>query len=357
MKPKSLVIIISIILALVLIKIFFLKDENAVDGKKGGMQKGQPINVSAYVVGSQLLENKIFSSGSVMANEEVELRPEVSGKLIAVYFKEGSAVRNGALLAKINDADLQAQLRKLQLQLKLSKERENRMKGLLDINGVSQEEYDAIVNQSQTINADIDFTRAQIAKTEIRAPFDGKIGLKQKSEGSYVSGLDVIAKIQQINLLKIDFTVPERYAAVVSVGDVIRFSVDNKKESYEAKVFAIEPRIDQQTRNINIRAVFDNTSSSVFPGAFAKIELVASKKDSSIMIPTEAVIPELKGKKVFVSKGGKAMPVKVETGTRNDAKIQILSGLNVGDTVITTGIMSLKPESAVKIIELKKIDL
>lgn len=353
MKPKSIVIIISIIVALVLIKIFFFKEENH-DAQKGAMQKGQPIKVSGYVVDVQLLENKIFSSGSVMANEEVELRPEVSGKLSGVYFKEGSTVSKGALLAKINDADLQAQLRKLQLQLKLAKERENRMKGLLDINGVSQEEYDAIVNQSQTINADMDFTRAQIAKTEIRAPFDGKIGLKQKSQGSYVSGLDIIANIQQTNVLKIDFTVPERYASLVGVGDIIRFSVDNKKESFDAKVFAIEPKIDQQTRNVNIRAVFENTHSSIFPGAFAKIELLASKKDSSIMIPTEAVIPELKGKKVFVSKGGKAIPVKVETGTRNDAKIEILSGLNVGDTVITTGIMSLKPEAAVKIIELKK---
>ena len=157
----------------------------------------------------------MFSSGTITANEEVELRPEVSGKLIAIYFKEGSTVRQAALLAKINDADLQAQLRKLQLQYKLAKEREARLKGLLDINGVSQEEYDAIVNQSQTINADMDFTRAQIAKTEIRAPFDGKIGLKQKSVGSYVSGLDVIAKIQQVNLLKVDFTVPERYSSVV----------------------------------------------------------------------------------------------------------------------------------------------
>lgn len=353
MKPKSIIIIVSVIVALALIKVFFFKGENT-DAPKGGMQKGQLVKVSGYVVGLQLLEQKIFSSGTVTANEEVELRPEVSGKLTGIYFKEGSTVRKGALLAKINDADLQAQLRKLQLQLKLAKERETRMKGLLDINGVSQEEYDAIVNMSQTIYADMDFTKAQIARTEIRAPFDGKIGLKQKSEGSYVSGLDIIAKIQQTNLLKIDFTVPERYSSIISAGDVIRFSVDNKSESFEAKVFAIEPRIDQQTRNINIRAVYDNAKSTIFPGAFAKIELVAAKNDSSIMIPTEAVIPELKGKKVFVSKGGKAMPVKVETGTRNDAKIEILNGLNVGDTVITTGIMSLKPEAAIQIIELKK---
>jgi membrane fusion protein (multidrug efflux system) len=354
MKPKSIIIIVAIILALVLVKIFFFKDDNATDAQKPGMQKPQVTNVSGYVVHLQMLENKIFSSGSVMANEEVELRPEVSGKLTAIYFKEGSTVNKGALLAKINDADLQAQLRKLQLQLKLAKEREIRLKGLLDINGVSQDEYDVMLNQTQTIAADIDFTKAQISKTEIRAPFDGKIGLKQKSEGSFVSGLDIIAKIQQTNLLKIDFTIPERYSNIIAIGDIIRFSVDNKSETYAATVFAIEPKIDQQTRNVGIRAKFNNANSTIFPGAFAKIELLASKNDSSIMIPTEAVIPELKGKKVYISKGGKAIAVNVETGIRNDAKIEILSGLKAGDTVIITGIMSLKPDAAVKIFELKK---
>lgn len=353
MKPKSIVFIAFIILTLILIKIFFLKNENS-DAPKATMKSNQPINVTAYIASSRLLEHKIFSSGSVAANEEVELRPELSGKLIAVYFKEGSTVRKGSLLAKINDADLQAQLRKQQLQYKLAKEREARLKGLLEINGVSQEEYDALVTQSQSINADIDFTRSQIAKTEIRAPFDGKIGLKQKSVGSYLSVSDIIATIQQLDVLKIDFTVPELYASLVSVGDTIHFSVDNKSEMQTAIVFAIEPRIDEQTRNIQIRAMYNNVHSSIFPGAFAKIELIANKKEASILIPTEAVIPELRGKKVYVFKAGKAVSVMVQTGTREDAAIEITEGLNIGDTIITTGIMSLKPNADVAIIGFKK---
>jgi membrane fusion protein, multidrug efflux system len=353
MKSKSLIIIIVIIAVLALIKVFFLKSDTP-SGPKGGMQKGQAIDVSAVIAQPQLLENKIFASGTVMANEEVELRPEVSGKLLAIYFKEGTKVQKGALLAKINDADLQAQLRKLQLQLKLAKEREQRMKGLLSIGGVSQEEYDLVVNQLQTIAADIDFTRAQIAKTEIRSPFTGKIGLKQISQGGYVSSADVIAKVQQLDVLKIDFAIPERYSSVVKVGDMITFSVENKEEIFEAKVFALEPKIDEQTRNMTIRAVYNNAKSSIFPGAFAKIELVSAKNDSSIMIPTEAVIPELKGKKVFLNKGGKAMPIMVQTGTRTDQKIEIVSGLQKGDTVIVSGIMSLKPEAAINIIKVKQ---
>jgi membrane fusion protein (multidrug efflux system) len=349
MKLRSIFIIISIILALILIKIFFLKDTNSTL-PKAGANKAQIVNVTGYVVHPQALDNKITSSGTVMANEEVELRPEVSGKLTHIYFREGMSVQKGTLLAKINDADLQAQLRKLQLQLKLAKEREARLKGLLDIQGVSQEEYDAVVGQSQSITADIDFTKAQIAKTEIRAPYNGKIGLKQISEGSFVSSVNLIAKIQQTDVLKIDFTIPERYTSIVAVGNMIDFTVENQQGHFAAQVFAIEPKIDQQTRNITIRAVYRNAHSTIYPGSFAKIELSANKSESALMIPTEAVIPELKGKKVFVNKSGKAIPIKVQTGIRTDSMVEILTGLNDGDTVITTGIMSLKPEAAIKII-------
>lgn len=353
MKSKSLLIIVGIIAALALIKIFFLKGENS-GAPKGGKKGSEAINVSAVIAQAQKLENILFASGTVMANEEVALRPEVAGKLVAVYFKEGSQVQKGALLAKINDADLQAQLRKLQLQLKLGKEREARMKGLLAISGISQEEYDMVVNQSQTINADIDFTRAQISKTEVRAPFSGKIGLKQISQGGYISTADVIATIQQLDLLKVDFSIPERYASLVKVGDNISFSVENKLEKFEAKVYALEPKIDELTRNITIRAVYSNSKSAIFPGAFAKIELTSTQNDMAIMIPTEAVIPILKGKQVFVSKGGKATPITVETGLRNDANIEIKTGLQVGDTVITSGIMSLKPDATVNVIKINQ---
>ena len=160
--------------------------------------------------------------------------------------------------------------------------------------------------------------------------------------------------MQQTDVLKIDFTIPEKYASIVSIGDSVNFSVEGIKSSFSAIVAAIEPKINVQTRNINIRAIYNNKGTNIFPGAFAKVELRAGKKRSSFMIPTEAVIPELKGKKVFVCKNGKAIPIKVETGIRNDSRIEIVSGLNPGDTVITTGIMSLKPEMSVKIISVKK---
>ncbi|MCW3103472.1 MAG: efflux transporter, family, subunit [Bacteroidetes bacterium] len=354
MKNRTIILIISIVAALALIKIFFLQPEQTgAPQAGGGGQKPQSAIVTGYIAMPMLFENTISSSGTVLAAEEVELRPEISGKLVSILFKEGSNVNKGELLAKINDADLQAQLKKLNLQYKLAKEREGRVKGLLDIKGISQEEYDVAANELQTIEADMDFTRAQISKTEIRAPFSGKIGLKSVSEGSFVNNTNVIASMQQTDILKIDFSVPEKYAALVKVGDTVKFSVEGIGQKMNAKVAAIEPRINAQTRNIMIRAMYTNTGGSVYPGAFAKVELITAKKQS-FMVPTEALIPELKGNKIFVVKNGKAMPLKVETGERNDAKVEILSGLNPGDTVITTGIMSLKPETNVKIIQLKK---
>lgn len=353
MSKRSILLITLLVVALVLIKVLFLKPENneAPKGAAGG--KNMPVNVTGFVVQAQSIQNELFSSGSVIANEEVALRPEVSGKLVSLHFTEGGMVQKGALLAKINDADLQAQLRKLQVQASLYRDREARLKGLLDIRGVSQDEYEAGANQLKTISADIDFTRAQIAKTELRAPFSGRIGLRQISVGNFVSTSDIIATIQKTDELKLDFTVPEKYAGTVNVGDEVHFSVENQDGDFVAKVFAVESSIDRETRNVMVRAVYNNANGHMIPGSFAKVKLVMNNIEGALMVPTEAVIPELKGKKVFVVRSGKAMPVSVVTGLRNDAQIQITEGLKAGDTVITTGIMSLKPEAPVKLVQLK----
>jgi len=353
MKRRTMLFIISLILLLITVKFILLRPEDE-STTKNSIPKNPTVNVTGYVASARMLENKLFSYGTILSNEQVELRPEVSGKLVSIHFQEGSFVKKGTMLAKINDIDLQAQLKKSSLAWKLAKERKDRLKGMLDIQGVSQEEYDAAANQVQTFATDMDYINAQIAKTEIHAPFSGHIGLRQVSEGSFVTSNTVIATIQQTDQLKIDFTVPEKYASLVSKGDFIHFNVGNLQEQFTARVYAIEPNIDQLTRNIAIRALFKNTTSAVFPGSFARIELVANKKEAALMIPTEAVIPDLKGKKVFIAKDGKAHSVKIETGLRNDAQIEIISGLAEGDTVITTGIMTLKPDTKVKFISINK---
>lgn len=355
MRIKNLIVIVLVVGVLLAIKFIFFPSESSEQDTKGGKSGGGgPSNVTAMVLQSEKLSNEVYASGTIMANEEVQLHPELSGKITQLNFQEGSKVSKGQLLVKINDADLQATYKKLQLQNKLAEEKLNRQKQLLAINGISQEEFDILQNQYDVIKSEMDFATAQIAKTEIRAPFDGVVGLKSVSEGAYVSPASIIASIQQINPVKIDFSVSERYSSVVRKGDKVLFTIEGNKEQFTAQVFAFEPKIDMATRTLQVRAICSNAKGDIFPGSFARVQLALSDIDSTLMLPTEAVIPDLKGKKVYRIKDGKAESVKVITGLRTDEKIQITEGLNIGDTIIIRGIMSLRPGSAVKVTEFKK---
>ena len=309
--------------------------------------------VSAIVVSPSTIYDKINSTGTVIANEEVELRNEIPGRVVHIYFKEGTHVNKGELLVKIFDNDLQAQLKKISLQKILAEKNESRQKDLLAIKGISQQDYDEALNALDAVKADIDLVKSQIEKTEILAPFSGFIGLKSVSEGAYLSANTHIASMQEINPVKIDFTVPERYMNKIHNGDEINFSVEGMNETYKGSVYAIEPKVDLSTRSIAVRAICPNYENKIFPGAFARIELSLSEIKDALMIPTQALIPELKGQKVFISKDEKASPVKVQTGLRNDTTIQITQGLQIGDTVIVTGIMQLRPDVPLRITSVK----
>ncbi|HXU25896.1 MAG TPA: efflux RND transporter periplasmic adaptor subunit [Bacteroidia bacterium] len=347
MKPKTLIIIGSIVVAFVLIKIFFLSPKQAkVAGPQTG--KGPVVTIKAVVVKAGNVENKLILSGTVLANEEAILKPEVSGKIISLQIKEGAEVEKGQLLVKINDADLQAQLAKQVAMQKINEEKEQDLKALLDIKGVSKEEYDLALSTVQQTKADVDLIRAQIAKTEIRAPFNGVIGLKNVSEGNNVSPSDIIASVQQLNPIKIDFSVPEKYTAVVHLNDTVLITIQGTGHTYVGKVYAIDPKIDAATRSLKIRAVCENSKREIFPGSYAQVTLVL-KSDKSVIMPTMAVIPDLHGQKTYVVRNGKAVSVLIETGVRNDSSVEVLKGLKEGDTVATEGIMSLKPNVQVKI--------
>ncbi|MFL5766168.1 MAG: efflux RND transporter periplasmic adaptor subunit [Bacteroidia bacterium] len=356
MKLRNLILVVIIITVLVLVKFFFFPSEAAGPEQKGGGKPGGPpaaANVTVAVLKPEQLSNEVYASGTILANEEVKLQPELSGKVIQINFQEGNKVSKGQLLVKINDADLQANYKKLQLQYKLAEEKLNRQKQLLAINGISQEEFDVMQNQYDVVKADMDYATAQIAKTEIRAPFDGVIGLKSISEGAYVTPQTIIAAIQQIDPLKIDFFVSEQYSSSVKKGDKLQFTIEGSREKYTGQVYAVEPRIDLSTRTLQVRALCANSHGSILPGSFARVQLALSDIDSALMVPTEAIIPELKGNKVFVVRNGQAQPVKVITGLRTDKDIQVTDGLKAGDTVVVRGIMALKPGTPVKITKNK----
>lgn len=312
-----------------------------------------PVSVNAYVVKPQKIEELVLSTGTVLANEEISVQPEISGRITQLYFKDGNTVQAGSLLVKLFDEDLQAQLRKLQLQEELAKKNESRLKELLKSEAVSQQEYDIALNQLHTVQADMDLLKANIRKTEIRAPFTGRVGLRNVSVGAIVSPSTIITTLQQVQPVRIDFSVPERYLPALNAQAEIHFTVEGIDQVFTAPVTAIEPRIDESTRTVKIRALYKNQPLQVFPGAFAEVRLPLRDVENGIMIPTEAIIPELKGQKVFLSRNGKAFPQPVEIGMRNDSTVQVMKGLTAGDTVIVTGILQLRPNSPLRITAVK----
>lgn len=312
------------------------------------------LGVRATVVQPQVFQDRIFVTGTALAQDEVYLQAEANGRLVSLSLDEGESVRKGDLVAKINDADLQAQLRRAELNLELARIREARQKQLLESRAISQQDYDIVLNEVNTVLAEIDLIKANIDRTEIRAPFDGLLGLRQVSEGTFVTTGTRLASLQNIDRIRIDFSVPERYAAQVRTGDRIGFSRQGSDQRYEAVVSAIEPRVDPNTRTLNLRATAPNPGRAILPGVFAQITYPLSQVDDAILVPSEAIIPELGSIYVYVSRAGRAHRVAVETGVRTGSSIQILTGLAPGDTLLTTGILQLRQDLPVRITAIEE---
>jgi membrane fusion protein, multidrug efflux system len=304
---------------------------------------GATMTVSGVIVRPQALDNIVRTSGRVLASESVDLVTEAAGRIETIAFREGTFVHKNDLLVKINDDDLQAQLAKTELQIALAAEQEGRQKHLFTTGGITQEQYDIAVNQVNTLKADRSNLLASIRRREVRAPFDGTIGLRYVSEGGYVSQTTRIASIQKINPVKVDFAIPEKYAGKVVVGDPVSFNNDEARLHFTGKLYAIEPAIDPVMGTLNLRAVCDNSARKIFPGAYVEVELRLKQITDALMVPTQSVVPVLKGQTVLVRRHGVVVTVPVRTGIRNATSVQILDGLVPGDTVITTGIMQLRP--------------
>ncbi len=316
-------------------------------GSRGGA--GASMVVDGIVVKASSFENELEVTGSVEANESVMLQSEISGLVTGIYFTEGSNVKKGALLVRINDRDIQAQLQQVLTGQKLSKSNENRARQLLEKGAISQEEYDTSLADLQSLNAQAQLVRAQLAKASIHAPFTGKIGLRSISVGEYLTPNKLIANLSAINPIKISFSVPEKYAGQIEPNSMVDFNTDGLAKTFQGKVYAIEPSINAQTRTLSIKALAPNSKNELLPGSFAKIRLTLNTLEQAMLIPTEAIIPVLKGKTVFISSNGKAKQIPVQSGTRTADNIVITSGLKVGDTVLTTGSMALKADAPVKV--------
>jgi len=304
-------------------------------------KKNMPTKVKTLLVEPQASERRIETTGNIMADEEVVLYPETQGRIVKINFAEGAQVKKGELLLKINDSDLQAQLKKATATKKLKEDTEKRNKTLLEKGAISNELYDIVSTELSSINADIDLLKEQIRKTEIRAPFNGVIGLRNISEGSYVTPTTRIAALQNINQIKVEFSVPEKYANTIQKGSIVLFTTEGKKQ-LQAKIYAIEPKIDDVTRNVIMRAICANPKQEILPGSFAKVSIVASTNTNAYLLPTQAIVPILKGQKVYVAQGDSVIERKVKTGVRKDDVIEVTEGLKAGDEVVVEGVMYLR---------------
>jgi membrane fusion protein, multidrug efflux system len=308
-----------------------------------GKPSGPPmIKVDAYVVKAMPLTDNLELPGSIIANESTTINPEISGRLVYLNASEGRAVGKGTLLAKIYDGDLVAQLNKLKVQVQVAQQTSRRYEELLKINGISQQEYDLARLSISNLNADMNIVRSNIMRTEIRAPFSGTLGLKNISPGAYVTPQTVITTIRQNSQLKLDFTLPEKYSSKLRTGQLISFTSEGNNKIYNAKIIATESGVAEENRSLQVRTLITNNDGKLLPGQFVKVKTSFDPDPDAIMIPSQAIIPQARGKKVAVYRNGMADFEDVITGARDSANVQITNGLKVGDTIIITGLMSLK---------------
>jgi membrane fusion protein (multidrug efflux system) len=301
------------------------------------------------VVKTGAVSEPIQLAGSLLPMEETAIQPEVSGRVVQLNVKEGAYVTAGTLLAKLFDADLQAQLKKLEVQLQIAEKTEERNRELLKISGISQQDYDLSFLQVNNIKADIELLKVNIAKTEIRAPFNGTIGFKNISLGAYVTPATVITTIRQVGQLKLQFSVPEKYASKIRVGEEVPFTVEGSRRSYRARVYATEATVSELNRGMNVRCLVQEKDPYLIAGAFAKVNIDFARNNNAILVPSQAILPQARGKKVVLYRNGIAVFADVQTGIRDSVNVEIISGIKAGDTIVTTGLLGIKPEAKLKL--------
>ncbi len=328
---------------------------------KGKKEEVKPDNtpkavmVDVLIASSQTLKNAVEANGSVVASEFVELRPEVSGRLVYLNVPEGSQVQQGTVIARINDADLQAQLNKTKVALELATKTEERLRKLLSISGVNQQDYDMSLNAVNGLKADLLYTQSLIDKTVLKAPFTGILGLRQVSPGAYLTPASIIASIQQLDKIKIDFTIPEEYSHMIKRGDTIDVQANSSDSIMKkATIIAIEPQVNQNTRSLKVRALLSDNNLN--PGSYVKVFLSANKEQKSILVPTNAIIPDDRNKQLVIVKDGKALFVNVETGSRQASNVEVTKGVKEGDSIVVTGLLFTRPKSDLKIRGTKTLE-
>ena len=314
-----------------------------------GKPPGEAVTADGVRLAGRAVALKTTAVGALVPNEAVALAPELSRRLVKVYAKDGARVKKGDLLFKLDDADLVAQLAELSVRKKLAAETEARQKKLRAEGLSSEADLERARSDVELIAAQMASLGVTLARTSIRAPFDGRLGLRMISEGAMVSPLTTLITLEDDSTLKIDFSLPERHAPLVKLGAVFAFRVEGRPEPVEAKVVAVQPEVDATTRSVRVRGVTPNPDGKLMPGSFVKVEFPLSREQGGLMVPSYAVIPSLGGHGVYRFADGKAELVEVELGVRTDAEVQLVRGVKDGDVILTTNLLRIRPGGAVKL--------
>lgn len=323
-------------------------------GGKGNKPSG-PLQVQGFRVENSTVSDNIEVPGSLLPSEETQIRTEVGGRVVYLNIDEGAVVKKGTVLVRLFDEDLQAQLKKLQVQLEIAQKTAERQQRLLKIEAISQQEYDLSMLGVENLNADIQTTRIAISRTQIKAPYDGKLGLRNISLGSIISPTDVITTLRQVDILKLEFAIPEKYAPTMQKGYQVRFRVDVGRDDHKATVIATENSVEATTRTLRVKALVNEHHPELVPGSFATVNLQLGKNDQALLVPSQAIIPQARNKQVIVYKQDSARFVNVETGIRNSSFVQILRGVEAGDTIITTGLMAIRPNTKIRLTQVTSL--
>ncbi|MBL7698286.1 MAG: efflux RND transporter periplasmic adaptor subunit [Chitinophagaceae bacterium] len=341
--PFALVVVVFFIAAI------SCKSESKPEPRPRHNAANQPLQAEGFVVRTKELSEKIQVPGTLLPFEATEIRPEISGRIVELNIPEGRVVEKGTVLVKLFDGDLQARLKKLEVQLSIAQKTVERQKALLDISGISQQEYDLSELEANNLSADIELVKVEISKTKIKAPYTGRIGLKNISLGAYVTPTNILTAISQVNELKLEFTVPEKYSENMRPGREVVFDVNGIDKQFRAAVMATEAGIEANTRTLKVRAVVKGRHDELVSGGFASVSLELGEKGAPLVIPTQAIIPKARTKEVVVFRSGQADFTTVTTGIRDSTFVQVLDGLKEGDTIVTTALLAIRPESKISL--------
>ena len=308
------------------------------------------IPVDATVLKPAVLSDQLEVTGTIVANQQVDIVSELTRKIVRVNVREGSHVKEGTLLFLLDDADLQAQLERLRQQEKLALLNEQRLKDLLAHDAIAQQDYDEVSTNLRVLEAQIRELQVTIDKTRIRAPFDGKIGMINTHVGAVVSVNTVLTDIEDNSVVKIEFSVPEKYTNVIHEGSEHSFTTPSVEKEFKTKVIAKAASLSTDTRTLLVRGITPNPHGKLIAGQSARITLSLNSSDDALAVASQALIPSPGGYAVFVARGSKVEARPVQIGQRTASSVEIVSGLHAGDTVITSNLLRLSPGTPVSFV-------